>query len=60
MSGTEFTESNFIDTGKTFDGTTKATAPYCTDCLADSFRVSQPKSALNKVTLARVDVSGLV
>jgi hypothetical protein len=51
------TDSNFVDTGKTFpsDGTV-AYAVYCNECLASSFRTSQPKSVVNRNTLYEVDV----
>ena len=53
-------EANFIDTGKTFPSDSSvAYALYCNDCLASSFRTSQPKSAINRTTLYEVDVASL-
>jgi hypothetical protein len=53
------TEASFIDTGKTFGDGSQATALYCSQCLADPFRVSQPKAALNRKTLDEIDLDDL-
>lgn len=56
------TESNFIDTGKKFneEDETNATALYCNQCLADTFRTSQPKAAINRENLTEVNIESLV
>lgn len=60
MSEPVITEANFIDTGKTFgDGTTKATALYCNDCLKDPVRVNEPKTAIDRETLRTVNLADL-
>ena len=55
------TESNFIDVGKKWhdNDTTNAQALYCSECLADEFRVRQPKSVIDRVTLDEANVSDL-
>lgn len=59
VAGPGVTESNFIDTGKTFGDGTKATALYCNECLANEYRTSNPKAAINRNTLDEIDVSTL-
>lgn len=56
------TESNFVDTGKKFADGKPAFALYCNECLADSFRTSQPKAAIarDRETLDEIDVAYLL
>lgn len=56
------TEDNFIDTGKKFNESdeTNATALYCNECLADTFRTGQPKAAINRENLTEVNIERLV
>jgi hypothetical protein len=58
MSGSNFDESNFIDTGKQWHGSA-AVAAYCDDCSNDSFRTSQPKAVIDRITLQEENVSNL-
>jgi hypothetical protein len=58
LSGTDFSESNFVDTDKQWHGQT-AQAVYCNDCLKDDFRKSQPKSVINRVTLDETNIENL-
>lgn len=58
LSGTDFSESNFVDTGKQWHGQ-PAQAVYCNDCLNDDFRKSQPKSVLDRVTLDETNIENL-
>jgi serine protease inhibitor len=44
-------EKNFVDTGK------KYPALYCSNCLADEFRVKQPKTAINPDTLDEYNIA---
>jgi hypothetical protein len=44
-------EKNFVDTGK------KYPALYCSNCLADEFRVKQPKVAINPDTLDEYNIA---
>lgn len=54
------TESNFINTGKSFPSdSTTAYALYCNDCLASAFRTSEPKTAINRTTLEEIDLDEL-
>lgn len=54
------TEANFIDTGKSFPDDGPASAVYCNECLADEFRTSQPKAAIDRNTLTEINVEDLV
>jgi hypothetical protein len=47
------TEANFIDTGK------KYPALYCSSCLANDFRKSQPKTCINPDTLDEINIEDL-
>ncbi len=60
VAGPGITESNFIDTGKTFGDGTKATALYCNECLANEYRTSNPKAAINRNTLDEINVDTLL
>jgi hypothetical protein len=55
------TEANFVDVGKKWhdSDTENAKALYCSDCLKDPARVRQPKSVIDRVTLAEINVSDL-
>jgi hypothetical protein len=54
------TESNFVNTGKTFPSdSSTAYALFCNECLASAFRTSQPKSAVNRNTLYESDLAEL-
>lgn len=59
VAGENVTEDSFIDTGKTFSDGSQATAIYCSQCLADPFRKSQPKAALDRKTLGEIDLARL-
>ena len=59
MSGEDFGESNFVDTGKKYPDGSPAFAVYCTDCLNDESRVKQPRSAIRKDTLDTISVESL-
>ena len=49
----ELTQANFVDTGK------KYPALYCSRCLNDDFRKSQPKTAINPDTLDEMNLEDL-
>lgn len=57
MSAT-FTESNFVDTQKSWHGGT-AQAVYCTDCLNIPDRVNEPKSVLDRTTFDEANLEDL-
>ena len=52
------TDANFIATGKKAGGS-DLYALYCSDCLAKEDRVKQPKTGINKQTLAEFNLADL-
>ena len=52
------TDANFVATGKKAGGG-DLYALYCSDCLAKEDRVKQPKSGINKQTLAEFNLAEL-
>ena len=57
----KLTESNFIDVpGKKWGDGSIAQAVYCNECLPSEERKRQPKSAVNRNTLAEVNIESLL
>jgi hypothetical protein len=57
----KLTESNFVDVpGKKWGDGSTAVAVYCNECLGNEQRVKQPKSAINRNTLAEVNIESLL
>lgn len=56
-----FSDANFIDAGIKWrsSDSDNAEAVYCTDCLADPYRVSNPKFVIDRATLGQGDVTQL-
>jgi hypothetical protein len=52
-------EKQFIDTKLKFGDGEKAEAVYCSECIEDEFRKSQPKSAINRKTLGEANIEVL-
>lgn len=54
------TEANFVPVkGKRANDGKQAVALYCSSCLANEQRVSQPKAAIDKNTLQEINVQDL-
>ena len=58
MSNAQFTESNFVDTGKTWHGGS-AQAVYCDDCINIDFRKNNPKSVIDRTNLEEANIQDL-